>query len=165
MKRLCEDLMIPSDNGLDEQYYGSRYTTGSNYSYKSRQKEENRNHLKEFQTLDHFPNSSNDTDQNDRPSKKNHRYEQSGKPLSYNKPNNLELEGKELGLLEEKKSNALKNEDMTKVEKNQRPSQLRVLSSTSNQKTDVVNVPEVEGYFSDFTNDTDNDIEEEFDFD
>lgn len=30
------------------------------------------------------------------------------------------------------------------------------------QKKDI---PDVDGYFSDFTNDTDNDIEEEFDFD
>lgn len=155
--------MIPSDNGLDGQYYGSRYTAGSNYSYRSRHKEDYRNHLKEIQPVDHFPNSSNEPDQNDRPSQRNRLYEQPSKPTSFNKPNNLELEEKELALLEEKKSNTLKSDDLTKIEKNQRSSQFK--ETSSNQKTEGVNVPEFEGYFSDFTNDTDNDIEEEFDFD
>lgn len=164
MKRLCEDLMLPTENGsLDEQYYGSRYTAGSNYSYRSRHKEDYRNLLKEIQPLDHFPNSSNVIDQNDRSCQKNHRYEQSSKSSSFNKPNNLELEVKELGLLEDKPPSAPKSDDVTKREKNQHSSQFRMPLTI--QKTETVKDPEFEGYFSDFTNDTDNDIEEEFDFD
>lgn len=162
MKRLYEDLLIPSDNGLDDQYYGSKFSAGPNQPYRTRHKDDFKNILKEIQPLEHFPMSSA-INQNDRPLQKNHRYETLKHPV-FSKPNNLELEGREIGCLEDKTQNSLKSDDKTILETFKPQSQVTI--PLPNQKTvDVTNIPEVEGYFSDFTNDTDNDIEEEFDFD
>jgi hypothetical protein len=71
------------------------------------------------------------------------------------------LESPELDWFEDKPSAPLKNEEnaLKNLANSQQAAQ--TINNTC-QKSDV---PDLDGYFSDFTNDTDNDIEEEFDFD
>lgn len=156
MKRLCDDLMIPTDNSLDDDNYGSRYITGLTYSYRRDQREDFKNILKEIEPSDNFPD-----DHNDGPSQKNHRYEMA-RHSSLSKSNNLDLNDAEHDWLEDKQCDYL-NSDHNNVKKCTNSQHTPKIITA--EKSDAGKVPDIEGYFSDFTNDTENDIEEEFDFD
>jgi hypothetical protein len=163
MKRLCEDLMIPNDNSFDGQFYGSKCIAGSSYSYKSRRdkQEDIRIFYNEIKSTDNFLEIG--INQNEVVlSTKIHRYDSiPAKRPSILKSQTSELECPELDCFENKPYAPLKNEEnaLKNLANSQQAAQ--TINST-NQKPDV---PDVDGYFSDFTNDTDNDIEEEFDFD
>ncbi|KAI9564498.1 hypothetical protein GHT06_008237 [Daphnia sinensis] len=62
---------------------------------------------------------------------------------------------------DEKTSAALKSENHTMKHLGNSQHAVPITMNTCQKK----DIPDVDGYFSDFTNDTDNDIEEEFDFD
>jgi hypothetical protein len=164
MKRLCEDLMIPNDNGFDGQFYGTKCTVGSTttYSYQTRRdkQEDIRIFYNEIKTTDNLPEVA--INQNEVVPEKNHRYENvAAKRPSILKSQTSKLESPELDWFEDKPSAPLKNEE--NALKNLANSQQA--AQTINNTCQKPDIPDLDGYFSDFTNDTDNDIEEEFDFD
>lgn len=163
MKRLCEDLMIPNDNSFDGQFYGSKCLTASTYLYHShRDKQEDiRIFYNQIKSTDDLPEISQNHDEV--VSKQSHRHSKAPrKRPSILKSHTLEFESSDLDWFEDKPCAPLKNEE--NALKNLANSQQA--PHTINNTCQNPDVPmDVDGYFSDFTNDTDNDIEEEFDFD
>ena len=162
MKRLCEDLMIPNDNSFDGQFYGSKFLTASTYSYQShRDKQEDiRIFYNQIKSTDDLPEISLNHDEV--VSKQSHRHPNAPRKLSsILKSETLEFESSDLDWFQHKPCVPLKNEE--NALKNLANSQQA--PHTINNTCQNPDVPDIDGYFSDFTNDTDNDIEEEFDFD
>ena len=146
--------MIPSDNSFDDQNYGSRYTTSFSYQSRRDQREDFRNILKEIEPSDNSHNNHNDV-----PSQRNNRYELT-KHSSLPKANNFDLDDVEHDWLQDEHYDLKNDNHVTKCTSSQH------VPIISGKKTDTEKVQvDMEGYFSDFTNDTENDIEEEFDFD
>ena len=162
MKRLCEDLMIPNDNSFDGQFYGSKFLTASTYSYQShRDKQEDiRTFYNQIKSTDDLPEISLNHDEV--VSNQSHRHPNAPRKLSsILKSETLEFESSDLDWFQHKPCVPLKNEE--NALKNLANSQQA--PHTINNTCQNPDVPDIDGYFSDFTNDTDNDIEEEFDFD
>ena len=162
MKRLCEDLMIPNDNSFDGQFYGSKCLTASTYLYQShRDKQEDiRIFYNQIKSTDQLPEISQNHDEV--VSKQSHRHPNAPRKLSsILKSETLEFESSDLDWFQHKPCVPLKNEE--NALKNLANSQQA--PHTINNTCQNPDVPDIDGYFSDFTNDTDNDIEEEFDFD
>ena len=162
MKRLCEDLMIPNDNSFDGQFYGSKFLTASTYSYQShRDKQEDiRIFYNQIKSTDDLPEISLNHDEV--VSNQSHRHPNAPRKLSsILKSETLEFESSDLDWFQHKPCVPLKNEE--NALKNLANSQQA--PHTINNTCQNPDVPDIDGYFSDFTNDTDNDIEEEFDFD
>ena len=155
MKRLCDDLLIPTDDSFDDQFYGSKYSSSfyqKRKDYRSPIKEIepppppiNRRMVDECcqwpsdDLLDDEPDHLSNNNQ-DQTSRRGSSQKQS--PLHSDRTPNRE--------------NIVESAHATDPQPG--PSTV-----SGKLEIDVGKVPDVDGYFSDF--DTENDIEEEFDFD
>ena len=145
------------DNSFDDKNYGSRYTTGLTFSYRRDQREDFRDILKEIEPSDNFFNNRNDG-----PSQRNNYYEMTKHASP--KADKLELEDAK-DWLEDKQLDLQNDDNVNNFTHSQHAAS--IISGKKREKSSGKEVPVdiAEGYFSDFTNDTENDIEEEFDFD
>lgn len=159
MKRLCDDLLIPTDDSFDDQFYGSKYGTPFNQKRRDYR-------IKEIEPPPPPINRMVDEccqwpsedlldepehyKSNDIPVEQNSRRGSTQKPspllISDTEPNNQEhVEGSLANAIE--------------------PAQPGPSTSVK-LEIDIGKVPDVDGYFSDFDTENDiEDIEEEFDFD
>ena len=155
--------MIPTDNSCDDQYYGSRYSSSSSNSYQDRleYKEDYRSFYKELKPLDNFYLPTLGVEDNADPSQKSLHFE-TAKSSSLSQVNDFKVVTKELDWYDEDCRDSPKWDDALKQQMN---TGCAVATEDKFFKAAQVKIADAEGYFSDFTNDTENDIEEEFDFD
>lgn len=160
MKRLCEDLMIPNDKSFDDQFYGSRCKAVSTYSHQTWRdnKEGTGIFYNETNPMNNYPKRG--INQIEMISKKYQGYTNI-LATSSSALKTQNLESPETDRFEDKPSVPLRKDDHP-VKKLANPQHDVPFATNARQEKEI---PDVDGYFSDFTNDTDNDIEEEFDFD
>lgn len=160
MERLCDDLLIPSDDSFDDHYYGSR-TSGA-------QVFQNRNHGEFLRSYDYrlrgiepsrmannYCSSSVDFNSEEavfRPT--SNRRESQTDPSSILKRTGFNFNSD--GRIVRDEANVIKSVGFEMG-----------MSSLQDPENDAGGVPDNnnDGYCSDFTNDTENDIEEELDCD
>ena len=153
MKRLCDDLLIPTDESYDNRYYGSfrqavEYYPSDQNILKEIQPAARSSNEREFSSPQHRTIRKEMDDMNPR----------NQRQFSMKSPEPLELmRPVDVGYQTEREDDASVHQDVLSH---------HLPTSSNKVEIDLGNIPaEVDGYCSDFTNDTDNDIEEEFDFD
>lgn len=155
MKRLCEDLLIPIDDSFDDQFYGSKYSS----SFHQKRKDY-RCALKEIEPppppinrmVDECCQWPSDDLLDDEPEHfSNKNQDQTSRRGSSQKQSPL---------LSDKTPN---RENVAGSIVHSTDPQPGPSTVSGKLEIDIGKVPDVDGYFSDF--DTENDIEEEFDFD
>ena len=153
--------MIPLDSSFDDQYYGSRYSSMARQQVQPHKIA--RNDYKEMNESDHFQSSSIQIAQYGGRRTSSLGSTKSSSPTLPKSNNCFEFEGTdEHHLLRPKSVDFTRKNDQKQV---QFDPDCQFEPNKNQQKTELSKTAEGEGYFSDFTNDTENDIEEEFDFD
>ena len=152
MKRLCDDLQIPMDQAYDNRYYGSRLPV----SYQRDQSQSSDYYRGSIRAEIEQPANNRVLDE-------------------YCSAGPRESESNMTKNRSSTSSNSLRSPVQLEPERFQEPEgggedaddvhQQDQGGSLSKMKAENGKGAEVDGYYSDFTNDTDNDIEEEFDFD